>query len=385
MNKVVGLHALNSQISACIEEIFDEPIWVSAEIVSLNRNRTGHCYLELIEKLPDGAIVAKARATIWSALYGRISAYFHQVTGMPLAAGMTVALQVEVVFHPNYGFSLNVKDINPQFTLGNRLMQRTQTIERLQKEGVFDMNKELALPTITRRLAVVSAQTAAGYGDFMKELGQNAWNFTFQVTLFPALMQGDAAEASIIKALHEIAQVQQDFDAVVIIRGGGAVTDLDCFDAYQLAYTVTQMPLPVVVGVGHDRDVSVLDMVAAVSLKTPTAVAQFMVQRLADAYQRVSLCQERLSRGVQLLLQRQEQRLLTIEKMLPICAHRLLDKKEHRLAMLEKTLELLSPVNVLKKGYTMTLKNGVVASLDDIQVGDEITTVFHNGSVQSIV
>jgi exodeoxyribonuclease VII large subunit len=385
MNKVVGLHALNSQISACIEEIFDEPIWVSAEIVSLNRNRTGHCYLELIEKLPDGAIVAKARATIWSALYGRISAYFQQVTGMPLAAGMTVALQVEVVFHPNYGFSLNVKDINPQFTLGNRLMQRTQTIERLQKEGVFDMNKELALPTITRRLAVVSAQTAAGYGDFMKELGQNAWNFTFQVTLFPALMQGDAAEASIIKALHEIAQVQQDFDAVVIIRGGGAVTDLDCFDAYQLAYTVTQMPLPVVVGVGHDRDVSVLDMVAAVSLKTPTAVAQFMVQRLADAYQRVCLCQERLSRGVQLLLQRQEQRLLTIEKMLPICAHRLLDKKEHRLAMLEKTLELLSPVNVLKKGYTMTLKNGVVASLDDIQVGDEITTVFHNGSVSSIV
>jgi exodeoxyribonuclease VII large subunit len=198
-------------------------------------------------------------------------------------------------------------------------------------------------------------------------------------------MQGDAAEASIIKALHEIAQVQQDFDAVVIIRGGGAVTDLDCFDAYQLAYTVTQMPLPVVVGVGHDRDVSVLDMVAAVSLKTPTAVAQFMVQRLADAYQRVCLCQERLSRGVLLLLQRQEQRLLTIEKMLPICAHRLLDKKEHRLAMLEKTLELLSPVNVLKKGYTMTLKNGVVASLDDIQVGDEITTVFHNGSVQSIV
>lgn len=385
MNKVVGLHALNSQISACIEEIFDEPIWVSAEIVSLNRNRTGHCYLELIEKLPDGAIVAKARATIWSALYGRISAYFQQVTGMPLAAGMTVALQVEVVFHPNYGFSLNVKDINPQFTLGNRLMQRTQTIERLQKEGVFDMNKELALPAITRRLAVVSAQTAAGYGDFMKELGQNAWNFTFQVTLFPALMQGDAAEASIVKALHEIAQVQQDFDAVVIIRGGGAVTDLDCFDAYQLAYTVTQMPLPVVVGVGHDRDVSVLDMVAAVSLKTPTAVAQFMVQRLADAYQRVCLCQERLSRGVQLLLQRQEQRLLTIEKMLPICSHRLLDKKEHRLAMLEKTLELLSPVNVLKKGYTMTLKNGVVASLDDIQVGDEITTVFHNGSVQSIV
>lgn len=385
MNKVVGLHALNSQISACIEEIFDEPIWVSAEIVSLNRNRTGHCYLELIEKLPDGAIVAKARATIWSALYGRISAYFQQVTGMPLAAGMTVALQVEVVFHPNYGFSLNVKDINPQFTLGNRLMQRTQTIERLQKEGVFDMNKELALPTITRRLAVVSAQTAAGYGDFMKELGQNAWNFTFQVTLFPALMQGDAAEASIIKALHEIAQVQQDFDAVVIIRGGGAVTDLDCFDAYQLAYTVTQMPLPVVVGVGHDRDVSVLDMVAAVSLKTPTAVAQFMVQRLADAYQRVCLCQERLSRGVQLLLQRQEQRLLTIEKMLPICSHRLLDKKEHRLAMLEKTLELLSPVNVLKKGYTMTLKNGVVASLDDIQVGDEITTVFHNGSVSSTV
>lgn len=385
MDRIVGLYALHAQISACIEEIFDTPLWVSAEIVSLNQNRSGHCYLELIEKETDGAIVAKAKATIWASLYRQIHAYFLQVTGTPLAVGMTVALQVEVVFHPNYGFSLNVKDIDPQFTLGNRMMQRNQTIERLRNEGVFDMNKELALPTVARRLAVVSAQTAAGYGDFMNELTHNAWGFSFQVSLFPALMQGETAAASMMKALDEIASLHEQFDAVVIIRGGGAVTDLTCFDGYDLAYMVTQMPLPVVVGVGHDRDVSVLDMVAAVSLKTPTAVAQFWVQRLVDAYQRVGVQQERFYRGVQQLLQRQTQRLQTVESMLPICSQRLIEQKEHRLAMLEKSVELLSPQNVLKKGYTMTLKNGVVASLSDIQVGDEITTVFHNGSVQSIV
>lgn len=383
--QVLGLYALNSAVSFSLQEAFPQPVWVSAEIVSLNENRTGHCYLELIEKEIDGGIIAKAKATIWASLYRQMKPYFLQVTGTPLAAGMTVALQVEVVYHPNYGLSLNVVDINPEFTVGNRLLQRNQVIQRLHNEGVFDNNKELALPTLVKRLAVVSAQTAAGYGDFMKELTQNPWGFSFEVTLFPALVQGDMAEASMVRALQEIAARAHEFDAVVMIRGGGAVTDLACFDGYALAYAVTQLMLPVVAGIGHDRDVSVLDMVAAVSLKTPTAVAQFFVQRMAEAYQRVCAVQDRLRMGVERLLQRQTQRLQAVEAMLPMCVHRLLERKEHRLLLMERTIELLSPQNVLKKGYTMTLKNGVVTSLDDVLPGDEITTVFHNGVVNSLV
>ena len=382
---VLGLYDLNAEISNCVSAHFSHPVWVAAEIVGLSENRTGHCYLELIEKNDAGVIVAKAKATIWSSLYKQIKPYFLRETGMPLAVGMTVALLVEVVYHPSYGPSLNLKDINPSYTLGNRLLQRNQVINRLHNEGVFDMNKELALPFLTRKMAVITAQTAAGYGDFMNEINQNPWGFRFEVTLFPALVQGELAEASMVKALHEVAEQAEKFDAVVMIRGGGSVADLACFDGYELAYTVTQMPLPVIAGIGHDRDVSVLDMVAAISLKTPTAVAQFLVQKMADVHQQVMGYQERVARAVEQLLQRQNQRLQTIEMLLPLSARRCMERKEHRLQLVERSIELLSPQNVLKKGYTMTLKDGAVVALQDIQVGDEITTVFHNGSVKSIV
>lgn len=384
-NVVVGLYDLNCQISACVEQQFAVPIWVSAEVVGLSENRTGHCYLELMEKNDNGVIVAKAKATIWASLYKLIKPYFLRETGMPLAVGMTVALLVEVVYHPNYGASLNVKDINPSYTIGNRMLQRNKVISRLQADGVFGMNKELPMPILIRRIAVVTAQTAAGYGDFINELTKNQWGFAFQVTLFPALVQGDMAEASMVRALHQVAEQADSFDVVVVIRGGGSVADLACFDGYELAYTVTQMPLPVIAGIGHDRDVSVLDMVAGLSLKTPTAVAQYMVQTLVDVAEKVLTCQDRISRAVQHLLQRYEQRLATIEMMLPLCASRCLEQKQHRLQLLERTVALLSPQSILKKGYTMTLKNGVVASLQDLQAGDEITIVFHNGSVASVV
>ena len=182
----LGLYELNESVSDCLSQQFADPLWVVAVVISLSENRTGHCYLELIEKQEDGAIIARAKATIWASLYRQIKPYFMQATGTPLSVGMMVALQVEVVFHPNYGYSLNVKDINPEFTLGNRLLQRNKTIQRLHDEGVFGMNKELPLPALPYRLAVVSAQTAAGYGDFMNELSRNPWGFDFRVTLFPA-------------------------------------------------------------------------------------------------------------------------------------------------------------------------------------------------------
>ncbi len=382
---VLGLYDLNAEISNCVSEHFSRPIWVAAEIVNLGENRTGHCYLELIEKNDTGEIVARAKATIWASLYRQIKPYFVRETGMLLSVGMKVALKVEVVFHPSYGASLNVKDINPSYTIGNRLLQRNQVIRQLHDEGVFDMNKGLSLPLLTRRIAVITAQTAAGYGDFMNELTQNSGGFCFDVTLFPALVQGELAEASMVKALHEVAEQAEKFEAVVIIRGGGSVADLSCFDGYKLAYTVTQMPLPVIAGIGHDRDVSVLDMVAAISLKTPTAVAQFLVQKMVDVYQQVMGYQDRLIKAVGQLLQRQNQRLQTIEMVLPLSARRCIERKEHRLQLLERSLDLLSPQNVLKKGYTMTLKDGVVVALNELKAGDEITTVFHNGTVASVV
>lgn len=382
---ILGLYDLNCEIAASIDEHFSMPVWVSAEIVSLSENRTGHCYLELMEKNDAGVIVAKSKATIWASLYKQIKPYFLRETGLPLAVGMTVALLVEVVFHPNYGHSLNVKDINPSFTVGNRLLQRNKVIHQLHKDGVFEMNKELPVPMLLRRVAVVTAQTAAGYGDFVNEINNNPWNFPFRVTLFPALVQGELAEASMVKALHEVAEQSDLFDVVVVIRGGGSVSDLACFDGYELAYTVTQMPLPVIAGIGHDRDVSVLDMVANLSLKTPTAVAQFLVQKRADVFQQVQSFQDRISNAVQYLLQRYEQRLQTIERVLPLNALRCIEQKQHRLQLLERSIDLLSPQNVLKKGYTMTLKNGAVVALEDVKTGDEITTVFHDGTFTSQV
>ncbi len=384
-NAALGLYDLHCQIEACVAKQFAQPVWVVAEIVGLNENRTGHCYLELIEKNADGVVKAKAKATIWASLYISLRRYFMQVAQLPLSVGMVVALQVEVVFHPHYGYSLNVKDINPEYTIGNRLLQRNKVIERLQAEGVFEMNKEMLVPLLAKRLAVVSAQTAAGYGDFMRELTQNEWGFAFDVTLFPALMQGEAAEKSMLQALSNIAERADEFDAVVMVRGGGAVSDLSCFDGYELAYLVTQMPLPVVSGIGHDRDVSVLDMVASVALKTPTAVAQFFVQKMVAVYQQVLSCQDRIATAVQRLLQQHEHRLQTFETLLPLNARRCVEQKQHQLQMVERSIDLLSPQNILKKGYTMTLKNGEVVSFADIQPGDDLTIVFFDGSVTTKV
>lgn len=382
---IVGLYELNTAIADCIDAQFARSVWVSAEIVGLTENRTGHCYLELMEKDEAGTIRAKAKATIWASLYRQIKPYFLQETGMPLAVGMTVALCVEVTFHPNYGLSFNVKDINPAFTLGNRMMQRNKVIRQLQDEGVFTMNHDLPLPLLPRRIAVVSAQTAAGYGDFMNELTRNEWGFSFQVTLFPALVQGEAAAASMLAALQSIAMRADEFDVVVLIRGGGSVADLACFDDYDLSYMITQMPLPVIAGIGHDRDVSVADMVVALSLKTPTAVAQFLVQKSVQQYQLLLSLQERFYQGVKQLLQRQQTRIDRIAALLPLCALRCIEQKQHRLEMLSRSLQLLSPYNVLKKGYTMTLKNGVVVSAENVQKGDVITTVFYNGQLNSII
>jgi exodeoxyribonuclease VII large subunit len=269
---------LNKSIRLTLEEKFDAPIWIIAEINNINIHRSGHCYLELVQKAKDSdKIVAQARATIWATQFRFISSYFQSVTNKSLERGINVLVKVSVDFHEQYGISLNIRDIDPNYTLGDLERRKKEIIEKLISEGIFDMNKSLTLPTVIQRLAVISSAGAAGYEDFINQISSNKYDYSFAVTLFEADMQGANTETSVVNALNNIFDRQADFDVVVIIRGGGSKSDLSYFDNYNIAFHVTQIPLPVLSGIGHERDESVTDMVAHTKLKTPTAVANFIV------------------------------------------------------------------------------------------------------------
>jgi len=279
----ISLLTLNKLIKDTLQGVFEQPCWIVAEISELNENKNGHCYLELVEKEEKGdKIIAKARATIWSYAYRMIKSYFESVTSKPLGRGIKVLLAVKPDFHELYGLSLNITDIDPTYTLGDMAKRRAEIIDRLEKEGIIDGNKSLDFPLVPQRIAIISSESAAGYGDFMDQLYNNAFGFRYETHLFQAVMQGEAAEASIISALDSIFNRESDFDVVVIIRGGGSKSDLSCFDSYDIALHITQFPIPVISGIGHQRDDSIVDFVAYQSLKTPTAVAEFLIQIVAD-------------------------------------------------------------------------------------------------------
>ena len=288
MGDKISLYELNRCIAEVINTTFDDHYWVVAEISEIRTASNGHCYLELIEKSPrSNAIVARARATIWSNRWMLCRETFESVTGQRLAAGMKILVCVVVQMHEAYGFSLNIVDIDPSFTLGELALRRQEIIKRLNDEGIIDMNKEIDIPLLPQRIAIVSAQNAAGYGDFCHQLSNNDYGVCFYTHLFPAAMQGAATEKSIIAALDRIYRHQDLFDLVVIIRGGGGTADLNCFDSYDLAVNVANFPLPVIVGIGHERDNTILDMVAHTSVKTPTAAAAFLIDRLGSQYSRL--------------------------------------------------------------------------------------------------
>lgn len=275
------LYKLQSIIKERLGDAMPLPCWVTAEISELKVNYSGHCYIELVEKGGDNRIpCARASAMAWRSTWGALESYFRSETGTDLAVGMNIMLRVSVNYHELYGLSLVISDIDPLYTLGDMERQRQQTIARLQEEGVFDMNRSLGLPPVVQRIAVVSSRNAAGYQDFMNELGISGYRF--DVTLFDAFMQGQGAESSIIEALGAAAERQDEFDAAVIIRGGGSVSDLAAFDSYRLCSHIAQFPLPVITGIGHDKDESVADLVAAYPVKTPTAAAAFLVSALAE-------------------------------------------------------------------------------------------------------
>jgi exodeoxyribonuclease VII large subunit len=279
----VSLSQLVSDIKITLQGRYERPIWVVAEISELNMNRSGHCYLELIEKdsLSD-KIIAKSRATIWAFTFRTLKAYFETTTGETLRGGLKVLLKASIEFHEVFGFSLNIQDIDPQYTLGDLARKKAQIIQQLTSEGVLDMNKGLPFPLVPQRIAVISSETAAGYGDFLNQLETNSFGYCFFTELFPAIMQGDKASESIILALEHVYSHIDEFDLVAIMRGGGSKSDLNCFDDYELAYFITQFPLPILTGIGHERDDTVTDIVAHTKLKTPTAVAEFLIEKVAD-------------------------------------------------------------------------------------------------------
>ncbi len=359
--KQFSLSELAYAIQAALSPLKYNTYWVRAEIASL-MVRNGHSYWELAEKAPNGIYAAKMRATCWASLYPMLSAYFAEETGERLQTGMQVLVETEVGFHPVYGLSLNIVGIDPRYTIGDLARQKQETIRRLQEEGVWDMQQQLSLPTLTQRIAVISAAEAAGYGDFTHQLQLS--HFRFLTTLYPAIMQGEKAEQSIIKVLNTIALHKNDYDAVVIIRGGGATTDLGCFDSYLLATTCAQFPLPILTGIGHTRDVSILDQIAHMTLKTPTAVADFLINRLNEQAEHITRLRQRLTQ--------------VYERQLLI--------KKHRIQMLRQRLELCSPERIYRLGYSLTTCNGqIVRDSTQLTTGQTITTHLQKGVIRSTI
>ena len=377
--KIYSLAEFCAQISDELDRSFSETYWVRCEIASLSE-KSGHLYMDLVEKGQRGLFVARQRATCWNGRQQMLQAYFEQETGNRLQVGMQVLLEVEVLFHAVYGLSLDVQNIDPQYTLGDLARQRQETIARLQEEGIFDMQRMLSLPTLTRRLAVVSAGDAAGYGDFVHQLEESAYRFS--PTLFPAAMQGDRAAQSIVSALDAIAAVEEEFDAVVIIRGGGASSDLTCFDDYTLAAHCAQFPLPILAGIGHTRDVSVVDMVAYQSLKTPTAVAAFLVERMDEQLARIEQWQQRLQQTALRQILLRQHRVEQAEQRLTNSLRMMVLRQNNRIAMLGQRIETVNPERIYRLGYSLLRKEGkVVKSAQGLLSGDLLTAELTDGTI----
>lgn len=495
MENKIGLYQLNCSIKNALLDAFPETVWITAEISQLTHHRNGHCYLELIEKdKHSDKIIAKARATIWARTYYMVRSYFESITGRKLDVGLKIMVSVSVEFHELYSFSLNIKDIDPDYTIGDLARQKQAIINKLKAEGTFELNKELPLPSPLQRIAIISSSGAAGYGDFINQLQNNQYGYNVHYQLFEAYMQGNKAEESIVNALVQIFEQEDNFDAVVIIRGGGAKSELSCFDNYAIASHIAQFPLPVLSGIGHQRDDTIVDMVAHTRLKTPTAVAEFIISQMADFEEYIEHFAEKAQQVVTDYIQNQKNYLEMVSTNLkPLIKHKIhhlneklnyfdeyypkkmgqffKNKKQHlenlntklkpavknklaneknqlnfyrekalfstrkmlqnqhkklnsQIESLQKNLDYkfhfehlknkekqtpigivlsnylkkeneklnkysliinhLDPINVVKKGYTITTKNGkIVQSINELNEGEIIQTYFKDGKIQS--
>ena len=427
----LSLYELNSLVRDVISMSLPDSYWVEAELSEAREGYGGHCYMELIEKDEhSNTPIAKAHASCWRNRWMLLKPQFERVTGQRIHAGMKVLLKVHAQFHENYGFSWIVDDIDPTYTMGDMARKRMEIIQTLKEEGVFDLQKELKLPMFCQRIAVISSATAAGYGDFCNQLADNGYGFQFTTALFAATMQGEGVEQSVISALNRINEEWENWDCVVIIRGGGATSDLSGFDTLALAENVANFPLPIITGIGHERDESVLDMISFQRVKTPTAAAAFLVDHLTEVYARIEDAQEAIVNYVKRRLQvermkferlstqiptlfslvkvRQSNRLDQLLNRLKVKAERIPADGLHRLEMLEARLkepvarklerelhriDMLSqraiaqdPERLLSRGYSITLKDGKsIKDASQLKAGDEIETRFAKGVAKAVV
>jgi exodeoxyribonuclease VII large subunit len=402
------LHDLNALVRRSLEECLPEEYWVSAELSDVRVNG-GHCYLEFVQKDPRGnQLVAKARGVIWSRTFNMLRPYFEERTGQPFTSGIKVLVNVSVSFHELYGYSLTVNDIDPDYTLGDLARRRKEIIAQLEAEGVLELNKELEMPLLPQRVAVISSATAAGYGDFCNQLTNNPRGYAFRVELFQSTMQGAQVEESILAALDEINRRLDEFDVVVIIRGGGATSDLSGFDTYLLAAACAQFPLPIVTGIGHERDDTVIDMVAHSRVKTPTAAAELLIgcmddvacriddyaerirravtNRIGEEHRRLDNCRARIPALVTRRMTESQLRLQSAEQKLKRAASTFMMAQRHKLELVAQRLRDASPDRLLERGYTITLRDGrPVKSAAELKSGDDIVTRMRDGEVESTV
>ena len=429
--EALTLYELNNLVRGSLERALPDEYWVQAELSEVREAYNGHCYLEFVQKGNNGRdLVAKARGVVWAGTYRLLKPLFERETGRPLSAGMKVLVRVSVTFHELYGYSLSVTDIDPAYTLGDLARLRREILARLEADGILNDNKELPLPVLANRIAVISSATAAGYGDFRNQLLRNDYRLRFTLRLFPAVMQGERVEESVLAALDAIMAERDEWDAVVIIRGGGATSDLSGFDTYLLAAACAQFPLPVITGIGHERDDTVLDLVAHTRVKTPTAAAAFLVRHQLEAATRLEALSRDIGQEVMARLERErarlerlsaalsavfsqvrvrgehrleqlslrlahawQQRLADERHGLERCAARIgqgvasrLERERFRLQLLRQRCEAADPDLLLKRGYSMTFSQGrLVRKASELEKGEEITTRLAEGEVRSVV
>lgn len=430
MENALTLYELNSLVVELIDKVMPSSYWVEAEIADARESK-GHLYLELIEKDESTNIpIARASAKCWRSSWLMIGPHFERVAGVKLRAGLQIMIQVHAQFHAQYGFSWIIDDINPEYTMGSMARKRNEIIAQLKSEGVFELQRELCLPLFAQRIAIISSASAAGYGDFCNQLQHNEYGFRFQMQLFQAFMQGEQVEQSIVAALNLISTKEDDFDCVVIIRGGGATADLSGFDTLVLAENVANFPLPVITGIGHERDESILDMVAHTRVKTPTAAAAFLIDHLAATLNRIEQAQISIQRMVEHRIQHEKLHLQQLSTHIPILFsmvknrenarlddywHALLQRvmlhlqqskmrvellsnkvipattnklmaEQHKLQLLEQRVDGVNPERMLRLGYSLTYKNGyVLRNVNEVKAGDEITTRLEGGIITSVV
>lgn len=409
MEGKISLFELQQMIRDSLYLSLPDFYWVTAEIAEIRENYSGHCYLELIEKQEDDKNVrARVKAVIWSNRFRFLNSFFRDATGDYLREGMKILVKSKIEYHELYGLSLVISDIDPAYTIGEMALKRQLIIKRLEEEGVISMNREIAFPLLPQRIAIVSSENAAGYRDFISHLKGNSYGYAFYTTLFEAVMQGSDTEKSVIAALDRIADHVQHFDVVVIIRGGGAVSDLSWFDNYNIAFHVTQFPLPVLTGIGHEKDLSVTDIVAYQALKTPTAVADFIIEKTAAAEEILNeliirindLTSSEIDRN-RIIIESLKIRLsgssvmfvsgcrMTISRLAA-------DMTKNSLSYLERTAEklkvfmnmlsILDPGNVLRRGYSITMVRGkVLRNSSEVNRHEKIITKLFSGEIESNV